>query len=402
MRIRETFMLAIESLRSNAFRSILTMLGMIIGVFSVIVLISLAQGARNYVLSEFQSMGANFIVIQPGKTDKKSVIGPPIGSAERKMTLRDVAALERKSFNLDAVSGLVLGTAEVRFDEGITNITVLGASEQFPKIIAIQFALGNFFSREESESGRRVIAIGSNIAKHLFGDDNPLGRSVKVNQTQFRVIAVLKPMGNKLGFDIDEVAFVPTSAALRLFNDDKLFGIRAKSSSRVALDDAVEEMKTILMERRNGEEDFTIITQRAMADTLDSILGMLSYVLGGIASISMLVGGVGIMNIMLVSVSERISEIGIRRAIGARRKDILLQFLSEALVLTLLSGAIGIFLAIFLTHGAHIFYPSLDMRPPFWAVGGAFMLSFIVGIVFGVWPAKKAAYIETLEALRHE
>jgi len=402
MRLRESFTLASEALMANKFRSALTMLGMIIGVFAVIVLVSLGQGARNYVLKEFQSMGANFIVIQPGKSDKKSMVGPPMGLSEKKMTLRDVAALERRTFNLEAISGLILGSAQARYEESISNISVFGVGEQFPQIIALNFALGSFFSREEVEGGRRVIVIGANIAKNLFGNENALGQIVKLNQTQFRVVAILKSAGNKLGFNIDEVAFIPVTASQRLFNEDKLFGIRAKASSRVSLNDAVDEIKEILKERRNGEEDFTIITQAAMMASLDSILGMLSYVLGGIASISMLVGGVGIMNIMLVSVSERISEIGIRRAVGARRKDILEQFLAEALTLALCSGIIGTASALLLTHGANLLYPSFDMRPPFWAVGGAFSLSVLVGVIFGVWPARSASRIETLDALRHE
>lgn len=397
-----TLAMALESLRAHAFRTILTMLGMVIGVFAVIALVALGQGARNFVMTEFQSMGSNLIVIQPGKTDRKSMLGPPIGSAQRKMTTRDIMALERKAFNLEAVSGLVLGTAQTRFEEAITNISVFGVGEQFPQIIAIKVSLGDFFNREEAESGRRLIILGANVAKHLFGNDNPLGRNVKVNQTQFRVVGVLKPGGNKLGFNIDEVAFVPVNAALRLFNEDKLFGIRAKASSRVSLDDAVEEIKEILLERRNGEEDFTVITQVSMMETLDRLMGMLSYVLAGIASISMLVGGVGIMNIMLVSVSERISEIGIRRAVGARRSDILRQFLAEALTLSFLSGAIGTAVALAATHSVGLFFPDFDMRPPLWVVFGGFSLAVTIGVFFGVWPARSASRIETLDALRHE
>jgi putative ABC transport system permease protein len=402
MRFSETARLALESLYANKFRSALTMLGMIIGVFSVITLVSLGQGARNYVLKEFQSMGANFIVIQPGKTDRKSMMGPPLGSAKKKMTMADVVALERKAYTLDAVSGILLGTAQVRFEESLLNVNCFGVSEQFPKIIAIQPSIGDFFSAEDVQGGRRVAVIGSNVAKHLFDTENPLGKLIKVNGTQYRVTAVLKSMGNKLGLNIDEIIFIPVSAALRLFNEDKLLGIRAKSSSRASLDDAVNEISEILKERRNGDEDFTIITQRSMMETLDGILNMLSYVLGGIASISMLVGGVGIMNIMLVSVTERISEIGIRRAVGARRRDILYQFLVEAFVLTIFGGFLGVSAALILTHGALIFYPDFDMRPPLWAVAGAFGLSLLVGMIFGVWPARSASRIETLDALRQE
>jgi len=378
------------------------MLGMIIGVFAVVVLVSLGQGAKNYILSQFTGLGTNLIMVQPGKTDKKSSFQAPIGSAQRKMTIDDVTALEKRAFNLEAVSGVVLGTSSIRYEEALSNTSVFGVNDQFVHILNMQVADGEFFSREEEESGRRVIVLGQNIRKNLFGDDTPIGRSVKLNESEFRVIGVLAAMGNKLGFNLDDVAFIPTTSALRLFNDDKLFGIRAKASSKSGIDDAVLEIADILKERRDGEEDFTVITQVAMMDSMTTILNMLSYVLGGIAAISMLVGGIGIMNIMLVTVSERTQEIGIRRAVGARRGDILQQFLVEAVVLSIIGGLTGIVAALIVTHGAYIFMPDFDMRPPFWILGPAFALSVGVGVIFGVWPARKAANIETLEALRYE
>ena len=209
-------------------------------------------------------------------------------------------------------------------------------------------------------------------------------------------------MGSKLGFNIDDFALIPTSSAMKLFNDDKLFGIRARASGKSSVEDAVFEIKEILKERRSGEEDFSVITQIAMMESMDSILGMLSYVLGGIAAISMLVGGIGIMNIMLVSVAERIPEIGIRRAVGARRIDILQQFLFEALALSFFSAAIGALGALALTYGLSWFYGTFDMRPPWWIISAALGLAIGVGVLFGIWPARKAAKIEALEALRHE
>lgn len=402
MFLGEAFKLAVEAIKAQKLRSALTMLGMAIGVFAVVSLVALGNGAKVYVLQQFQSMGTNFIIIQPGKTDKKSMMGPPIGSAQRRMTLSDVSALERRALNLEAVSGLVLSTAQVRNDESIANITVFGVGEQFPKILNLNPAEGTFFQKEEADTGRRVIVVGAKVALKLFGLDSPLGKSVKLNQTPFKIVCVLAPMGNKLGLDLDEVAFIPVVSAMRLFNEDKLFGIRAKAASKISTSDAVDEITEILKERRQGEEDFTVMTQQAMTDTLDGILGMLSYVLGGIASISMLVGGVGIMNIMLVSVTERIPEIGIRRAVGARKKDILLQFLTEALLLSAISGGIGLTIAIAITHGAHWYYPDFDMRPPIWIIVGAILVSVTIGVFFGVWPAKKAANIEALDALRRE
>ena len=402
MKTVEVMRLSLESLAANKFRAALTMLGMIIGVSAVVLLVSIGSGAKLFVLREFEELGTNLIVVQPGKTDKKAAFGPPIGAAQRKMTLADVVALEKKSFNLDAVTGLIFGSATVKFEEAETNVSVFGANDNFIRILTVKVAVGQFFTREEDDYGRRVIVLGHDVAFYLFGDGNPLGRLVKVNQSEFRVIGVMEKLGSKLGLSLDDFVFIPTTAAMRVFNEDKLFGIRARAKSRAALDDAVAEIESILKERRDGEEDFTIVTQLAMMESMETILNMLTYVLAGIATISMLVGGIGIMNIMLVSVAERTSEIGIRRAVGARRVDILQQFLAEAVVLSVTGGVTGLLIAMGLTHGAHLFYPQFDMRPPLWIMPPAFLLSVIVGVVFGVWPAHKASRLETLDALRYE
>jgi putative ABC transport system permease protein len=402
MRLKETARLSVESLLAQKLRTALTVLGMVIGVGAVVLLVSLGQGAKNYVLKEFEGLGTNLIVIQPGKSDKKTHFGPPVGAAQRKMTTADVAAIERKALNIKAVSGLILGTVSARHEDSISNITVFGTNEQFPEILSILIGRGEYFSREEDEYRRRVVVIGRNIAEDLFGDDEPLGRSIKLNESEFKIVGVLAPMGNKVGLNFDELAFIPTQAALKLFNEDKLFGIRATASSREGMDDAVAEISEILKERRDGEEDFTIITQISMMESLNTILSMLTYVLAAIAAISMVVGGIGIMNIMWVSVVERTQEIGIRRAVGARRRDILQQFLAEAIGLSVLSGGVGVGGATLLTYALHLFLPSFDMRAPWWIVVPAFLLALLVGIVFGVAPAWRASRIETLDALRYE
>lgn len=402
MRLKEIIRLSGESLVAQRLRTALTVLGMVIGVASVVLLVSVGHGAKNYVSREFEDLGANLIVVQPGKSDKKTHMEPPIGAAQRKMTTADVHAIERRALNLEAVSGLVLGTVSARYEDSISNITVFGTNEQFPQILTIKIALGEYFTREEDEYRRRVVVIGHNIAHDLFGDENPLGRSIKLNESEFKIVGVMAPMGDKLGLSFDELGFIPTEAALKLFNDDKLFGIRAKASSRVGLDDAVDEITEILKERRDGEEDFTVLTQVSMMESLNTILDMLTYVLAAIAAISMLVGGIGIMNIMWVSVVERTQEIGIRRAVGARKRDILQQFLSEAMALSVLGGTLGVGGALVITYGLFFIFPSFDMRAPGWILAPAFLLAVIVGVTFGVIPAWRASRIETLDALRYE
>lgn len=394
--------MSLESLWAQKLRTLLTILGMVIGVGSVVLLVSVGEGAKRYVMREFEGLGSNLIVVQPGKSDKKTHLGPPVGAAQRKMTVSDVSAIERTARNIEAVSGLVLGTVSARYEESLSNITVFGTNEQFPDILSIAVGQGGYFTREEDEYRRRVVVIGRNVAHELFGDLSPLGRRIKLNESEFRIVGVLAPMGDKLGLSFDELAFIPTQAALKLFNEDKLFGIRAKASSRVGMDDAVEEIREILRERRDGEEDFTILTQLSMMESLNTILSMLTYVLAAIATISLIVGGIGIMNITWVSVIERTQEIGIRRAVGARRRDILQQFLAEALGLSFLGGVLGVGGALAITYILYAFFPAFDMRSPWWILLPAFGMSLLVGVVFGVGPAWRASRIETLDALRYE
>jgi putative ABC transport system permease protein len=402
MMLRKIFINSFEALVENKLRSMLTMLGMIIGVSAVILLVSVGTGAKRYITSEFESLGTNIIIIQPGKTDKKSSMGPPISSSKGKITLADVDAIEKGSQLISAISGVMFGAGTVKNDASTSNINIMGSNEQLQKVFNINIIQGNYISKEDEDSGRRVAVIGWNVKENLFGKEPALGKLVKVNESEHRVIGVIKPTGDKLGFNVDEMIFIPNRSALRLFNTDHLFGIRAAAKSRASLDDAVKDLTAILKERHNGEEDFTIITQVTMMDSMNTILNMLTYALGAIAFISMLVGGIGIMNIMLVSVTERTREIGIRRAVGARQSDILKQFIIEAVVISVSGGLIGILISLLITYILYFLFPSFDMRPPFWIIPPSFFMSFFTGLIFGVWPARKAARIQTIDALRYE
>jgi putative ABC transport system permease protein len=402
MILRKIFVNSFEALVENKLRSMLTMLGMIIGVSAVILLVSVGTGAKRYITNEFESLGTNMILIQPGRTDKDTAMGPPVSSSKGKLLLSDVEALKRYATSLSAVSGVMFGAGTVKNEMGTNNINILGSNDEFVKIFNMTIIQGNYITKEDDDSGKRVVVLGYNVKKNLFCEALALGKLVNINDSEHRVIGIVKPTGDKMGFNVDDMAFIPTKSALRLFNTERLFGIRAAAKSRNGLDDAVKDMTEILKERHNGEEDFTIITQVTMLESMNTILNMLTYALGAIALISMLVGGIGIMNIMLVSVTERTKEIGIRRAVGARRSDILKQFIIEAIVISVTGGLIGILVSAIITYALFFFFPGFDMRPPFWIIPPAFFLSFFTGLGFGVWPARKAAHIQTIDALRYE
>ena len=398
----EIIQLAFEAMLGNKLRSGLTMLGMIIGVGAVVLLVSIGNGARNYITGQFEGMGTNILMVQPGRTDTKSGMGPPVGSSQRKLTLGDEEALIRQATSLEAVTGIVVGTGSAVVPGRTRNMTILGANQELVRIFNFKVGAGSFYNVDEATSGRRVAVLGYNIAHDLFPDQSPIGQLIKLNQFEHRVVGVIEKSGETIGFNLDEMVLIPTKSAMRIFNEDKLLGLRMKAKSKTGMNDAIEETKQILMHRHAGQEDFTVVTMASMLDTLNTILGMLTYVLGGIAMISMIVGGIGIMNIMLVSVTERTREIGIRRAVGARRGDILKQFLAEAVALSLIGGAIGLVGSVGITYLVYFFVPKFDMRAPIWIMIPAFIISNLIGILFGVWPARKAAHIETIEALRYE
>lgn len=402
MILKKIILNSFEALEENKLRSALTMLGMIIGVAAVILLVSVGTGAKRYITGEFESLGTNIVIIQPGKIDKKNSTEPPVSSSKGKLTLSDVDALKKGASTISAVSGVMFGAGTIKNEFASLNINILGSNDEFIKIFNMIISDGAYISKDEEDAGRRVVVLGHSVKNSLYGNEIALGKLVKINDSEHRVIGVIKESGDKLGFNVDDMVFIPTKSALRLFNTESLFGIRASGRSKGGLDDTVSEITEILKERHNNEEDFTIVTQVTMLESMNTILNMLTYALAAIAFISMLVGGIGIMNIMLVSVTERTREIGIRRAVGARQSDILKQFLVEAIVISVTSGMIGIFISAFITYLLYFIFPKFDMRPPFWIIPPAFLMSLITGIGFGVWPARKASKIQTIDALRYE
>jgi putative ABC transport system permease protein len=398
----ESLLTALENLKVNAFRTSLTMLGMSIGVAAVILLIALGEGTKLYISRQFYDLGTNLIIIQPGRTETKSPLGPPPGGANRKLTLEDTRALRQYGTLLSAVTPVTLGSATIQRHGRQRDVTVLGTDDQFPEILNIGVGLGRFISSNEAFSGRRVCAIGEVVREQLFGDESPVGQIVRIARSEFRVIGVMEKKGTTLGTDMDDLVFMPVRAYQKLFDISGLFGIRAKAKRQEDLDAAVKQCTEILKRRHQGKEDFTMISQEAMLSTMGTILDMMTYILAGIAAISLVVGGIGIMNILLVSVTERTREVGLRMAVGATPVDVLKQFLTESVVLSLTGGAIGV--SVGMGGAASIGLLSAKFQPVVTAgtVAVAVVFSIGIGIVFGVYPAWRAAALDPILALRRE
>ena len=402
MDFREAITLALEMLVANRARTALTMLGVVIGVAAIILLVSLGEGATAYITRELTGLGTNLLIITPGKTETSGGFHRPIASTVRKLTYEDAVVLRRRATLLSEAVPVVLGTAKIRSQGLSRDTTVVGTTPEFQRVRNLYVEIGQFVSEEDVEGRRRVVVLGRTVKRELFGEGNPLGQFVSLADARYRVIGIMERKGVSLGFDIDDLVFIPVKSAQDLFDTDRLFEILASVRSPEEVDQGIRQVKDLLIRRHGDREDFTIISQGAILSAFTTILNILTAVLGGIAGISLVVGGIGIMNIMLVSVRERTREIGIRKAVGARRRDILAQFLLESVVLSCLGGVLGLGLGVGGAKLLSFFFTYLPTRVSLWSVLVAFGFSAAVGVFFGVYPARRAALLDPIQALRYE
>jgi putative ABC transport system permease protein len=399
--IIETVRIARDSLVSNKLRSFLTMLGVIIGVAAVILLVSIGEGARKYIQRELGEMGSNILVVVPGKTAKEG--GMHMGtSAVRKLLYSDAMLIEKRSQNIQSAVPVIVGTSWIKHAGKSRDTYIVGVNENYFDIRNLKIAIGRGINTSDVDSARRVCVLGTTVKKEILADANPLGIFVTIGDAKYRVIGLMHPKGVALGFDIDDVVFIPTTTAKELFDTDSLFNITVKVKSPDLIADAKKEIKDILIRKHANKEDFTIMSQDEMIAVMGKILNIMTAVLAGIAAISLIVGGIGIMNIMLVSVRERTREIGIRKAIGAKNRDILLQFLLESITLSLIGGIVGALFGGAVSMIIPYFIEFLPTQLVWWAILLSFFFSLAVGVFFGVYPARKASLYDPIVALRYE
>ncbi|MCC7386148.1 MAG: ABC transporter permease [Deltaproteobacteria bacterium] len=402
MSLLEHLAIALDAIRANPIRAFLTTLGVLIGVLAVILLVGLGDAVRSYVLETFAGIGSNLIQVRPGRQETRGM-QPPAMNVRNRMTMEDVRALQRRAFNVDGVSPLVFGNAELKIDDLRRNVMVVGVGERYAELRNMAVDRGRFFTEEDLEARRRVLVIGQTVVRELFGEGaSAVGQTVYVATAPFKVVGVLEKKGKTFGFDLDDLAFIPATAAQDLFDIETITEILARAKDRFTVGPAIDEITEILANRRNGTVDFTINSQDDMMETVNKLMDTLTFALGAIASISLLVGGIGIMNIMLVSVKERTREIGVRRAVGARRRDILLQFLVESVMVSMIGGLLGLGLGYLIIEIAAQVEPDLPVRLTAWNVLMAVSFSALVGVASGVLPAIRAADLDPVEALRYE
>jgi len=394
---------ALRAIAQNKVRAMLTTLGVIIGVLSVIMLIALGESAQAYVEGEFAVMGSNVLIVTPGRQETAGMF-PITAGSHRKLTYDIAKAIKRKGESINGVAANMLGLANVRYRNRQRNVMCIGTTPDFEQVRQLYTQIGRFVSEQDIERNNKVRVIGTTVQRELFGSHRALHELVSINGTKHMIVGILEERGMALGIDLGDIVIIPLPSSLQMFRggEDELWEIIVGVRSKDDIDRAIESVRKIVTAAHDNNEDFTVTDQDGMLATFSRIFDMLRLMLVGIASISLLVGGIGIMNIMLVSVRERTREVGIRKAVGARRIDVAAQFLIEAVTLSVLGGLVGIGLGWLGAFTLGQLYPSLPISVSPWSATLAFSFSVAVGVFFGVYPAIKASAVDPVVALRYE
>jgi putative ABC transport system permease protein len=397
---RDTLRLSFQAVIFHGQRSFLTMLGILVGIASVILLTSIGEGVRIYVLSEFTQFGTTLAAVTPGKI-KTSGLPGALGTTTHPLTFEDAAALERIR-GVSRVLPAIVGSAPIERAGRTRHTFVYGFTAAAPEVIRMRVRAGRFLPEMDLDRTAPVAVLGPKLRRELFGEENCLGSHVRIAGQRFLVIGVMEPKGQFLGFDIDDTAYIPVACAQQLFNRQALQEIDVLIANASMIEPVVARIRKTLIERHNLEEDFTITTQTGMLDTLDRVIRIVSMAVGGIGAISLLVGSIGILTLMWISVHERTSEIGLARAVGASPGQILSLFLAEAVVLSTCGGILGVATGLGLCQVLRMYLPALPVHTPPEYVFLALAISFAVGLASGVVPARKAALLDPVAALNIE
>lgn len=400
MESRDYFALSSGALRAHRLRSALSMLGIAIGVASVVLLTSIGEGTRLYIISEFAQFGTNVLAVNPGKAETSGIPGA-LGGTTRKLTIEDAVAIERLP-RVDQIVPLTIALARVEAKGRGRSVVIFGCSPSLPEVWKFQIGQGQFLSNTDPHRSSPVAVLGPTLKRELFGEENALGSFVRIADTRLRVIGVMAPRGRSLGFDLDDAVYIPVALAMRIFNMDDLGEIDVTFAHGGLVNIVEEEIRLLLKDRHRGHEDFTITTQTAMLEVFDKVIHGITLAVGFIAGISLLVGAVGIMTMMWISVGERVSEIGLMIAMGATRDQIQRLFVLEAILLTTLGGSTGAVAGVSVALLLRAFLPELPVKIPLEYLFGALAMSIATGVVSGVAPARRAANLEPVEALRTE
>ncbi len=399
MLLPDLLRLTSSSFLAYRMRSFLTGLGIAIGIMAVILLTSIGEGLHQFVLTEFSQFGTNLIAIQPGKSQTQGGSVGIFGSV-RTISIEDAMAL-RHLPDIEYVNPSVTGNAELRYEGKTRRSTVFGSGHDLPRVMMSSVALGDFLPDDNPTQPRALAVLGSKVRSELYGERNPLGSYIRIGGQRYRVVGVMESKGQMMGFDLDDTVFIPAARTLEMFNRPGLMEIQVSYRPSADLDRVLRSI-TALLKERHGREDFTLIPQEQALEVLSSVLDVITFAVGALGGISLLVGGVGILTIMTMAVTERTAEIGLLRALGARESQVLILFLGEAMMLSALGGLAGLGLGVGIAQGLHWLFPALPVHTPWMFAVIAEISAVSIGMIAGVMPARSAARLDPVEALRSE
>jgi putative ABC transport system permease protein len=386
------------ALRGYSVRTALMLLAMAIGVAAVVILTSLGEGARRFVVNEFTSLGTHLVIVLPGRSETTGGAPPLISETPRDLTIDDALALERQRA-VRRIAPIAVGSVAVSWGGRDRESIIIGTTREFLDIRRLTMAQGRFLPEGDPHKASPVCVIGAKVRTELFGAHKALGEWVRIGDRRFRVIGVLATEGRSIGIDIEEVVVIPVASALALLNTNSLFRILVEARTREDVPQVREGIANIIRARHEGEDDVTVITQDAVLATFDRILRALTLTVAGIAAISLAVAGILIMNVMLVAVAQRTTEIGLLKALGASARSIQRMFVAEATVLSLLGALLGFSIGEAGSWFVGRLYPVLPVGTPWWAVVAALAVALVTGVVFSLLPARRAARLDPVQAL---
>lgn len=398
MRASDVVITSAKAIITQPLRASLILIAMAIGVAAVVVLIALGESARRYITGEFAALGTHLIIVLPGRTETVGGQPPLFGETPRDLTLDDAFALLR-SPHIERVAPITVGSAPVSYGGRERETSIIGSTATLEQVRHLTVAQGRFLPEIDPDQAAPFCVIGQKVRRELFGERRALGQWLRIGDRRFRVVGILGSTGHSLGEALDEIVIIPVASAQALFNTASLFRVLADTQSNDAVPKAVEDIRRIIKARHEGEDDVTIITQDSVIQTFDKILNALTLTVAGIAAVSLVVAGILVMNVMLVSVSQRTAEIGLLKAIGASRSQLRLLFLAEAVLLSLVGAVLGLSLGQGSVLLLSRLYPTFPIAVPAWALLAALGVAVAAGLLFGVLPAAKAARLDPIQAL---
>lgn len=402
MRWRDQWYFAAEALVRQRFRSTMLLLVTVLGVTAVVVLTALGEGARRYVINEFAFLGHDVLVTLPGKKETTGGLPPVMGTAARDLTLDDAYYLRQRLPEVYDVAPIVVGSAPVSYRERSREVLVLGTVPGFFEVRRLSLALGRNLPSGDWRRAQPAVVIGEKLQKELFANDNPIGKSVRVADSHFRVVGVLEGKGDAMGMDLSDGIILPVASAQQLFNQNGLFRLLIRLRPGVDNERAAQKIRDFIKERHQGEEDVTVVSPDAMLAVFDDVLVVMTLGVAAIAAVSLLVAGVLVMNVTWINVSQRTAEIGLLKALGAPAAVVRRLFLTEAVLVAMVGTGIGVLVGFALVGVLRELFPSVPFFPPLWAVAMAVLLAMACGVSFALMPVARAARKPPIEALRNQ